>query len=167
MVVVAKNVLKSAGKKTVHLVGNCIKVPRNDTAKIINFISCDGDLHVFLRIELLHVRRLHLIGYINIRLHRLVVAVACPLHHHAWRYSLGKRSADEGASSAMGSDKFVFGLNLVHPAVSLIVCGLDRLIDTCQFAKRVQPLVHLLIADDWQHLSAWEMYVRVFGENCL
>lgn len=47
MVVAAKNVLKSAGKKTVHLIGNCIKVSRNDTAKIINFISCDGSFTLF------------------------------------------------------------------------------------------------------------------------
>lgn len=33
------NVLKSAGQKTIYLFGNCIKVPRNDTTKIIKIIS--------------------------------------------------------------------------------------------------------------------------------
>ncbi len=31
--VAAKNVLKSAGKKTIPQFGNCIKVPRNDTQR--------------------------------------------------------------------------------------------------------------------------------------
>lgn len=39
MIVATMNVLKSAGRKAVHFIGNCIKVPRNDTTKIIKIIS--------------------------------------------------------------------------------------------------------------------------------
>ena len=46
--VAAKNVLKSAGKKTIHQFGNCIKEYRNDTAKIIKIISCCLGLELFI-----------------------------------------------------------------------------------------------------------------------
>ena len=46
-------------------------------------------LDYVLLIKLLHIFRLHLVSYIDIGFHGLIVAMTSPLHYDTGRYSLG------------------------------------------------------------------------------
>ena|GEM_PF-4393227 len=52
----------------------------------------------------------------------------------------------------MSSNKLILGLHLIYTLISLIVGGLDGFVYASQPTKQMKMLVHLLIADHWQHL---------------
>jgi len=53
-------------------------------------------LLLHLGLKELHGIGLGLLGYLNIRLHRLIVGMAGPLHHNLRRYAAGECETDEG-----------------------------------------------------------------------
>ena len=113
-------------------------------------------------VEFAHCVRLHVIGYVYVGLHRLVVAVPRPFHHHLCGNAERKRVADECPSSGMGAQQRVFGCNGVYTLAAFIVGFAYWLVDFRKFPQFFQVVVHLLVADDWERLVSFKLHVLVF-----
>lgn len=118
------------------------------------------------QIKLGHGIGFGVIGYIHVRLHCLVVAVASPFHDYFSGDAKHYGVTDECAAASMAAYQLVLGAHFVYASCTSVVCLMHRRVYPSEFAEFLQELVHLLVADDWQCLVVLERHVLVLVKDC-
>ena len=89
-----------------------------------------------------------------------------PFHYHLCRNTESQSITDECASPCVCAEQSIFRRNLINALITLVIGLSYRLIYLCQLAQLFQVIVHLLIADNGQHLVSLKMYIFVLFEDC-
>lgn len=113
-------------------------------------------------IEATHVGSPDVVSNSYVRFHCFIIGMPRPFHYDIDRYSKCKSFTNESLAPSMGGKELIlliYGVNAVIPSI----LGYSyRCVDTCEFSKLLDIIVHLLIADYREYATVLKLAVLVF-----
>lgn len=102
----------------------------------------------FCSVEQCHGRFFCAVGYVDVRLHAVIVGVASPFHDRIRGNAHHEGVTDEGATATMGAEHLPLGLGDGGFDASCVGDIGQFLVEAAQTTYLFQIIVHFLIADD-------------------
>lgn len=113
-------------------------------------------------IEATHVGSPDVVSNSYVRFHCFIIGMPRPFHYDIDRYSKCKSFTNESLAPGMGGKELILLIYCVNAVITTILCYPYRCVDTCEFSKLLDIIVHLLIADYRKYATVLKLAVLVF-----
>ena len=119
-------------------------------------------LYMSYIIEATHVGSPDVVSNSYVRFHCFIIGMTSPFHYDIDRYSKCKSFTNEGLAPGMGGKELILLIYSVNAVIPTILGYSYRCVDTCEFSKFLDIIIHLLIADYRKYTTVLKLTVFVF-----